>query len=225
MDHRTSPPRLSYAIMAVEQRLSHVEHMLSTLGHKAAVSVDVERRGPWPGWCAAWDLAGVSDPEATHRVVLQDDVLFGVDFPAAMSACVAARPDEVISAFLPRRSVEKAVDEGLSWVATRRFLWAQCVCIPVALGDAIISWVAEHEGEHPEWTYSDDVRLGAGFKALGRRVFVPVPNLVEHIGDALVGKSTLGHNGPPERRRARAWVGTEKPAAGLSWGDLRFVRD
>ena len=219
------PPRLSYAIMAVEQRLSHVEHMLSTLGHKAAVSVDVERRGPWPGWCAAWDLAGVSDPEATHRVVLQDDVLFGVDFPAAMSACVAARPDEVISAFLPRRSVEKAVDEGLSWVATRRFLWAQCVCIPVALGDAIISWVAEHEGEHPEWTYSDDVRLGAGFKALGRRVFVPVPNLVEHIGDALVGKSTLGHNGPPGRRRARAWVGTEKPAAGLSWGDLRFVRD
>lgn len=222
----TSPatPRIAYAMMAVPSRAQHVPTIAARLGQPLRVSVDNDRRGPWWGWRSAWDTSAAHDPDATHRAILQDDVDLCGDFHAALTACVAARPGEPVSAFLPRKSVETAHARGLRWVSTRRFLWAQCLVLPVDLGAEALAWIASRESSAPEWGHHDDVRLAAAFNAFGRRVFVPVPNLLDHIGDA-IGGSTLGHNGPAARRRARVWIGQDGQGAHLPWHDLRHVAE
>lgn len=230
-------PRLSFAIMSVPARAAHVAAMVTRLraqiaeARAAGVEVDDDvgvfedtaRRGPWHGWQGAWRCSPTS---STHHVVLQDDVQLCADLPATMAALAAARPDDVVSGFLPRQSIERAHAQGLRWVSTRRFLWAQCVMLPRGLGDAALAWIAEHEHEAAArgWSHHDDVRLAAFLAEIKRPVYVAVPNVVEHVGDAL-GGSTLGHNGPAAKRRARRWIGATERGAALGWDDLRCVRE
>lgn len=228
--------KLSMAVMAVPSRAAHVASMLSRLGPQVdearrqgfdvappQVFVDEQRRGPWFGWRGAW---GCRAPNATHHVVLQDDIQFCADLPMTLAKLAAARPNDVVSGFLPRRSVEKAAAQGLRWVATRRFLWAQCVLLPTSLGEEALRWIDAREGTEAarEWRHHDDVRLADFLTAQNRAVFVAVPHPVEHIGDA-IGGSTMGHNQAPARRRARVWLGEEARGAHLEWNDLRHVRE
>lgn len=228
--------KLSFAIQAVEQRRPHVETILDRLHAQlpqtpefvgvVSVAYDTDLLGCWHSWSRAWDAHRVW-ADVTHHVVLQDDVLLCADFPETMMAIAKARPDDVVSGFLPRRCVNRAVASGKHWARTRRFLWAQCMMLPVALGDACVQWVADHEGTHASvpWGRSGDMRLASWLNAHRRPVFVAVPHPVEHIGDALPGKSVMGHNGKPEGRRARAWLGEHGRGAGLPWNDLAFERD
>lgn len=231
----SQPFRLSFAFMAVPQRQSHVEQVVARVREQVAgdarfagvsVSYDVDRRGCWHGWSTAWQ-AHRQWSNVTHHVVLQDDVLVCGDFPQTMLALASARPDDFVSGFLPRKSVTQAVEQGLSWVRTTRFLWAQCVLAPVCLGDACLAWVAEQEaqGLGQDWRIHDDVRIAAWLRAHRRPMFVAVPHPVEHVGDELEGGSVMKHNGKPELRRARAWLGEDGRGAGLSWTDLRYVRE
>lgn len=229
--------RISFAIQAVPQRKAHVESMLARLreqidaaapGTVAGVETfyDTDYQGCWFSWTRAWathrQWTGV-----THQVVLQDDLLLCADLPATMHALATARPDDMISGFLPRKSVSDAVARGVPWVRTRRFLWAQCVMMPVDLGDACVQWVAENEGgaASSDWGNSGDMRLAGWLKAMSRPVFVAVPHPVEHIGDALEGRSVMGHNGKASGRRARAWLGEDGRGAALPWSNLEHVRE
>jgi len=227
--------KISFSIQAVEQRRPHVETILERLRAQipptaefggVSVFYDTDLRGCWYSWCGAWaTYAGWGD--VTHHIVLQDDVLLCADFPETMLAIAKARPDDVVSGFLPRRCVNRAVESGKLWARTRRFLWAQCMMLPVALGDACVRWVAENEGTDVSqpWGRSGDMRLSAWLSAHKRPVFVAVPHPVEHIGDALPGRSVMGHNGKPEGRRARAWLGEDGRGSGLPWSNLAFERD
>lgn len=228
--------RLSIAVMSVPQRAAHVESMIDRLTDQIAdaqekgidvtgvsVYVDEAREGPWASWRGAWRLHEQYD-DRTHHVILQDDILFGADLPHTLAALARSRPDDVVSGFLPRKSVEQASAEGLHWVRTRRFLWAQCVFMPVSLGDELLRWADRHEAEFgAEWKNHDDVRIAAFLRARGEPVYVTVPNIVEHIGDEL--GSVMGHHGPAGRRRARVWVGRDSFGANYNWEDLRYVRE
>lgn len=233
------PIRLSFAIMAVRSRAAHVQALQERLERQIAVATahhgvaahsavhvtwDDSGAGPWQNWRRAWQ-AGRPDA-STHRVVLQDDVLVCDDFPATMAALAAARPDAFVSGFLPRKSVDRARLQGVRWVSCRRFLWAQCVMMPTGLGEEMLRWVdaAEGAGSTADWRHHDDVRMGAFLASRGLPAWVPVPNVVEHVGDA-IGGSTLGHNGPAARRRARSWLGEANEGRKLSWYALAFVRD
>jgi hypothetical protein len=158
--------------------------------------------------------------------VLQDDVKVCRGFYETMLALAAARPDDPISGFLPRASVDKAHQLGLRWVRTRRFLWGQCLMMPRDLGDAAVEWIDRNEGgeisARDDWRSHDDVRLASFFSASRLPVYVTVPNVVEHIGDEL--GSVLGHHGPAGKRRARVWLG-DQPGTEVDWSDLRFVRE
>ena len=228
--------KLSIAIMSVPQRAEHVRTMVGRLGQQISaaratgldvvgthVFVDSDRRGPWYSWRGAWETHRPLG--STHHVVLQDDVLFCADLPATLWRMAEARPGEVISGFLPRKSVDTAVAKARRWVRTRRFLWAQCVMMPTQLGDEALRWIdAREETEAAaEWREHDDVRLAAFLTARRLHVFVPVPHPVEHIGDEL--GSVMGHNFTPAKRRARAWLGEEARGAHLEWTDLRHVQE
>lgn len=228
-------PVISFAIQAVPQRRVHAENMLAKLRQQAAVFPSVAGadifyddayEGCWFSWTRAWALhrqwSGV-----THHVVLQDDLLLCADLPETMHALALARPTEIVSGFLPRKSTAEAAARGVPWVRTRRFLWAQCVMMPTDLGDTCVCWVAENEGGEAsaEWGNSGDMRLAGWLKAAKRPVFVAVPHPVEHIGDALAGGSVMGHNGKPSGRRARVWLGEDGRGAALPWSNLEHVRE
>lgn len=229
--------KLSLAIMAVPARAAHVEAMVSRLSEQiararedeldvvgTAVFYDAGRRGPWHGWRGAWEQHRAHG--STHHVVLQDDVRFCADLPHTLWRMAEARPGDVVSGFLPRKSVEVAAARGLGWVRTRRFLWAQLVMMPTALGDEAIRWIDEREGSElaADWRHHDDVRVAAFLAARKMGVYVPVPHPVEHVGDE-IGGSVMGHNFAPAGRRARAWLGESVHGAGLPWHDLRHVRE
>lgn len=228
--------RLSLAIMAVPQRAGHVAKMVAALAPQLAaaraqgldvvgteVFVDDTHRGPWHAWRGAWETHRAA--ASTHHVVLQDDVVFCADLPATLHRLAEARPHAMVSGFLPRQSVDKAVAKGLGWVRTRRFLWAQCVLLPTHLGEEALRWIDAREGteEGRGWNRDDDVRLGAWLAAHRLPVFVPVPHPVEHIGDEL--GSVMGHHGPAAKRRARAWLGETAAGAHLPWHDLQYVTE
>lgn len=228
-------PVISFAIQAVPQRRSHAESMLARLRQQAAsvavvagadVFYDDAYEGCWFSWTRAWAMHR-RWPGVTHHVVLQDDLLLCADLPATMHALASARPAEIVSGFLPRKSTVVAAASAVSWVRTRRFLWAQCVMMPTELGDACVRWVAENEGGEAsaEWGNSGDMRLAGWLKAERRPVYVAVPHPVEHIGDALDGGSVMGHHGKPAGRRARAWLGEDGVGATLPWSNLAYVRE
>lgn len=228
--------KVSFAVMAVPSRRPHVDAMLDRLSVQVRrarkrgdtafaprVFWDTDGCGPWHCWQGAWR----SRPhDATHHVVVQDDVLICADLPETMRRLADARPDAPVSGFLPRRSVELAVAADTRWVSTRRFLWAQCLMLPTTLGDAALRWIADNETLHPDWRRHDDSRLAAFFEAHRVPVFVAVPHPVEHVGDA-IGGSVMGHHGPAAKRRARAgaWLGEDQALGGLDWTDLRSVRE
>lgn len=227
--------RLSIAIMGVPARQNHIVQMIQRLelqmraARGAGLRVeglfvysDTKREGPWAGWRGAWLTHTAA--QSTHHVVLQDDLDFCADLPATLWALATARPEVPISGFLPRKAVSTAAAAGISWVETKRFLWAQCLLLPVALGDRALTWIAAQEAANPSWGPHDDTRLAAFFAAEKIRVYVPVPHPVEHIGDAL-GGSTMGHNFDPAKRRARAWIGPYGSGGALPWNDLRTVKD
>ena len=221
--------RLSFAFMAVEQRRAHVERVAERLAQQiptthefggVQVCYDHELKGTWGPWQRAWNARAEG---ATHHVVLQDDVLICADLPATMLALAKARPDDLVSGFLPRRAIDRAVQNGKHWVRTRRFLWAQCVMMPVAMGDDFVLWANTHE--QPAWSHHDDVRMQAYLSSINRAAWVAVPHPVEHVGDELPGGSVLHHHGSPHRRRARAWLGQDGCGAHLPWHELAFERD
>lgn len=237
--------RLSFSVMAVPSRRAHAREIAARLGAQideaqrlysgwgmpvpsfaetVEVFYDEERRGPWHGWRGAWEQHRAAG--STHHVVLQDDVRLPADLPLTMLHVAAARPNDVVSGFLPRRCVERARDQGLRWVSTRRFLWAQCVMMPTGVGDAMLAWCDAQEGTEVahDWRQHDDVRIAAYLAAVDRPVYVTVPNLVEHIGDE-IGGSTMGHNQLPARRRARFWLGAEGHGAAIPWRELKALRE
>lgn len=229
--------RISLSIMAVPSRLKHVSAMLGRLGAQlesakragldvcgTSVFYDEHRKGPWHSWRGAWETHKTW--QSTHHVVLQDDILFCRDLPETLHALASARPDDVVSGFLPRQSVTKAHEQGLRWVRCARYLWAQCTMLPVPLGVEAMQWIDAQEGTEvaKDWRQHDDSRLAAFFRMKKLPVFVAVPHPVEHLVE-IEGGSAMGHNFDPTKRKAKVWIGEQASGTKFDWTDLRFVRE
>ena len=217
---------LVIGIMAVEERREQVDRLVSRIGGDVHVFVDVERLGCWHGWRETWALCARAEPDATHIAVLSDDLAVCAEFRGTLTQLVAARPHAAISGWLPRDQVELAQADGLRWASTRVLQFVQCVVLPRELGERAISWIDAHESRFgAQWGPWDDERLKAFMRDQGLEVFVPVPNICDHLsGDGTIA-STFGHRFAPESARARVWLGEGVSGAGIDWSDLRAVSD
>jgi hypothetical protein len=227
--------KLSISIMAVPARATHVNQMISRITSQVQeargrgfdienpeVFWDTQQLGPWACWCGAWDLH--HKHVSTHHVILQDDLLICADLPETLVKLAQARPEDMLSGFLPRKSVTEAVCKGYHWVRTRRFLWAQCVLLPTVLGDSALVWISQQEcNQSNTWKKDDDVRLASWLAATKRSVYVAVPHPIEHIGDEL--GSTMGHNFDPKKRRAKSWLGELGLGVDVAWDNLAYIRE
>lgn len=136
---------------------------------------------------AAW--AAVPDG-ATHHLVLQDDAEPRPGLVEALTALVAAHPEEPLSLFCEWGS---ATATTARWAALGGYGLAECVdqyvptvgfLLPIAVARELVATVT-HEGQEAE---PDDEALARFLEDTGRTALVTVPNLAEHDGDlSLVG--------------------------------------
>jgi len=156
-------------------------------------------------------------PEATHRLVLQDDVELARDFDARAAAAVAELPGDVIAFFVPKfalhgKWMREAHEVGKRWCALPSSAnWAPAVatCWPVELVGDFLDYATAHvarrraRGLH---TTGDDPVIGAWKRARSRTIWATVPSLVQHpdVGYSLV--KLRDYNGQNLARRAAVFA-------------------
>ena len=77
-----------------------------------AVVRDTRREGCWPTYRRTLEAAG----QASHHLVLQDDLRLCRDFIRSVKEVIRARPENVIALYTNTRAVLTARDRGESWV-------------------------------------------------------------------------------------------------------------
>jgi hypothetical protein len=212
--------------MTVDERRAPRERLVARIGGTVHVYVDTQRLGCWHAWRETWKLCTRAEPEASHVAILADDIAVCRDFRTTLERLVELRPHDIVSGWLPRDQVELAHARRMRWASTRSLQFVQCLVLPRQLGDDALAWIAEREPLcGATWGPWDDDRLKAFAHAHALEVFVPVPNICDHLsGDGSIA-STFGHRFAPESARARVWLGEHLSGALLDWSDLEAIGD
>ncbi len=185
--------RLSAAVMTHPGRLTAARALrdaLPELDLRIVVDPDPGR----PDSCIrnsrrAWAL---SEPSATHHLVLQDDVRICSSFSARLLKAVGERPDEAVSLFTEWGSytsyaVRLSALAGMTWAPViDPYVPAVGLVLPRASARAFST-------DADLSVLQDDVALDRLLHAHDVRTSVVVPNLVEHLeGESLVGNQHMG---------------------------------
>jgi hypothetical protein len=175
---------------------------------------------------AAWRAV---TPDATHHLVLQDDVELCEGFLDAVLAAVAIRPGDALALFTEWGSRTAQLSRI---AAIRGAGWAEAVdeYVP-SLALVLPAETARRFGRYAarDGVAADDVAMRAFLDELGMAAYVCLPNLVEHRDvPSVAGNDEMG-----ERRSvcyfARASMTSPRTVAGLdvvphfSWWEGRSV--
>ncbi|MDG4786772.1 hypothetical protein O7626_12655 [Micromonospora sp. WMMD1102] len=189
-------PVLSAAVMTHPDRLSQARAVAAGLAPlDAALAVDPEPDGP-PSTVRSARLAYAAvAPDATHHLVVQDDVLLPDGFAAAARQSLARQPRAAVSYFVEWGSrtaalVRFAALTGASWVPmVNPYVPTQALALPADVAREFAAFLATQ----PDTGVADD-ELALDF--LGRAgvpCLVTVPNLVEHDDrSSLIGNHAHG---------------------------------
>jgi hypothetical protein len=179
---------------------------------------------------AAWAAA---DPDATHHLVLQDDIELVPGFADHVRQAVAHLPQAGLAFFTEWGSrtadmLRVAAITGMTWTeCVDRYIPTQAVVLPTALARSFAIYAADLPPDTP-----DDNALMAHLRSHDVPALVKVSNLVEHLDlPSTVGNHWMG------QRRAACYLptppedpgqpGTILPAARivphLAWEDATAV--
>ncbi|MEU7908104.1 NAD-dependent epimerase/dehydratase family protein [Actinoplanes sp. NPDC049118] len=192
--------RLSATVMAHPSRLRPAREVLARApGGLLGLTLDPEPDGPPTALrtaMLAWSGTGAED---SHRLVLQDDALFGPGFLTAVRDAVAAQPRAALAFYTNWNSrngaaVRLAVLSGASWArATAEYTPSVALALPAEVARGFEAFGRRHGG-----TWQDDVIMARYLRERGVPTLLAAPNLVEH--DALA--SLNGHDFQGLRRSA-----------------------
>ena len=138
----------------------------------------------------AWDRAR-SNSNATHHMVLQDDIILHDDFIPAVTAMTGAMPQSALSLFSEWRSptstaVRIAALSGQSWATVLNwYIPTEALILPTHVASNFRSYVAKHIDalETP-----DDVAILQYLHDIGCEPLVAAPNIVQQLEvESLVG--------------------------------------
>lgn len=159
---------------------------------------------PWRTYRRCLEL---TPPDATHRVILQDDVLLAEPFTELVEAVVQARPDNPICLFVAPQfirgadAVRHAVANGqvVARLPKHHYVPVVATVWPVQIARAILEWV-DSRRQGPRWR-ADDAVVGGAISNLGVEAWASAPSLVEHPDDV---ESLMGwrRRGTPGRMAA-----------------------
>lgn len=212
--------RLSATIMAHPERRLQVEGILARLDRPVPVT--------WDKIHDRWDTGRRAmlayDPECTHHVVIQDDVLVPRDLLAGLELALEHVPaGHPLCGYMGRvrpnaervaRMAAKAARQNASWVVMPEPLWGPLVCVPTS---CIPEMIELCDGLVGIGNY--DIRIGRYFQHKGIDIWFPWPSVVDHAdGESLVvGRSATKRNGSRPTRIAHRFCGEETSVLDLDW--------
>ena len=212
--------RLAVAIMAHEKRESRIPAILEKLGTAAGdvfVSIDRDNAGPWPNARKCWEAC---PDDASHMLILQDDVLLCQDFYVGATRALRHRPNNAISFYANDKRIDEARAAGASWARLPAShhtggIYGQAQCIPAYFIKPLLRWWDNKpEGHYTEYDDPryDDWILGQFLKKNRKEVWATVPSLVEHDcpSESLIGYSD-------RRKVARWYIGDDVSALSIDW--------
>ena len=206
---------VSVAVMAHPSRRAMVDELLEQLDRPAEVVWDrVNDRHDTGLRCLE-----AFDAQASHHLVIQDDVVPCRDLVAGTEQALEAVPAGCpLSLYVGRvrpfaRAVERAVAtaEGASFITMKGAYWGPALVFPTDTLPELIDWFSASA------VTNYDRRCSRFYEACKVRCWYTWPSLVEHRGDeSLVWKNTI------HRRAYRAHTGS---GLDVDWsGDVIHMR-
>lgn len=209
---------LSVAIQHHPSRAYLIPSLLAALPG-AEVIEDPDPEGPRSAWRTYREAIRRTPDTATHRLIVQDDVLLCRNFLAAVERAVASRPENLLCFFHapdPRENlwiIHAAMNEGSAWadISTGRWIPVLALAWPVELAACLLEYVDSQDW--PAEFIADDEIVGRFAHACEVQVFTSCPSLVDHTDAPSV---KLRHQVADEGRRAAYYIGDGDPLA-IEW--------
>lgn len=207
---------LSVAVMAHPKREPMVDELLGWLDRPATVVWDRinDRHDTGARAMEAFD------PDCTHHLVVQDDVVPCQDLIAGAEQALDSVPDNTpaslyIGKVRPfRREVERAVHRAgdqASWIVMQGIYWGPGIIVPTHMIEALLAWFRSPAGGKVE---NYDRRISTWFRHHGGNpgCWYTWPSLLDHRGaQSLVRDSDA-------ERNCHRFLGADVSAIGVDWG-------
>ena len=206
---------LSVAIMAHpsrKDRIPAIEKLLLPYA-ETRVELDENDEGPWAVAKRCWE----GTPEnATHSMILQDDVLLCQDFYVGACRAIRHRPASPLAFYANSKSVDEAREQGRAWARVSG-MWGVAQCLPAPYVKALLCW-ATNALNDPDYADNvdthgipgDDWFLSRFLKKAKLKTWATVPSLVEH---GLPKNSLMGHRQVRKDQRVARWFIGENVSA------------
>lgn len=183
------------------------------IGAGAVIVEDPDPIGFRSAWRTYKHALELTPHEATHRLIVQDDVKVCNNFAATVKNAVAARPDRMLVFFVAGKPTRYA--EAVLSACSRDEPWAEldggnwCPVVATCWPARLVPLMLEYAEAQP-WLnrhQADDEIVGRFLREVGERPLASVPSLAEHPD---VVKSLIGmraSHGEDPSRVAVCWIG------------------
>lgn len=203
--------KLSIAVMHHPKRAHMLPALLDAIGAPATVITDHDSAGVWPTARRAWEAY---DAEATHHLVIQDDVQLCRNFHQAAVNALTAQHRSPVTFYANRKHIETAAANGVNWAVIPDGVWGPAFCLPTQHIKPWLVWCDEYVA--PSFKH-DDERLAMYLLSIEEPVWCTVPSLAEHL---CATESLLGQGN--KNRVARRYIGDADPLE-IKWSPLVAV--
>ncbi len=178
-------PALSVAIMAYKDRVDRIPYLRRMIGD-AVVFVDDGSLGVWGNAKRCWLSHG---NKASFHMVIQDDAIVCKDFYEKIFAIIEKNgPDIFYSLYYRlidyRRNPDAKfnrdalVGSKIGGFLTDDLRFAPCLIAPANLIPELINYSSRLTGD--KFKDADDIRFREYLRAKGKKVFYPLPSLIQH---------------------------------------------
>lgn len=196
--------KLDIRIMGVRSRMMYIRRLANHLNVPAS-NIVIDDRGPGGGgdaWYNAKRAWTAPTGEATHRLVIQDDVIVCNGFVDICNQIIEQFPDAVFAFSCGAWIKPEMRKTDSPYVRLRgSCISAQAIIMPVKLIPDMIAWSDDTFG--PEYKH-DDGRIGWYCAYHDIPTYTVIPSLVEHLQI----DSVIPHHNRKDRN-CRTWIGTD----------------
>lgn len=185
--------RVSYCVQHHPARADLLHRTAAARPEVVSDPAPEARRNPWRTYR---ECLRRTPFEATHRVVLQDDVELCPDFTLHVERALRHRPDHLVSLFVGTNcrggsaNLLSACQQDHAWCRLELREWVPVVALvwPQRLISPFLDW-AERKGYSERKVRADDAIVGEFMRQRLEYTWATVPSLVEHPDDqeSLIG--------------------------------------
>lgn len=179
---KVTKPHVSSAVMTHPVRLAQAQDLADRL-RLGGLAMDPAPTGPPSALRTALVAWSAAAPDASHHLVVQDDVDAPAELLEIVTAAVGRFPDEALVFYTNWHARNGAAARlaalaGASWVRAvpDEFTPSLAVCLPAGSAAGFRAYARDSAERH------DDELLSVFFRGHGRMSLLAVPNIVEHIG-------------------------------------------